>query len=49
MPEEAYRLVGLEPDVRALSTVDAVDAASRELPASIEFPIGALPDRAGGW
>src|SRR5215207_2463547 len=43
MPEEAYGLVGLEPDVRALSTVDAVDAASRELPASVEFPIGALP------
>jgi putative DNA primase/helicase len=46
MPEEAYRLVGLERNVarlRPVDAVDAVDAAPVELPAAVEFPVGAMP------
>ncbi len=46
MPEEAYRLVGLErvpPRLRPVDAVDAVDTVLRELPASAAFPISALP------
>jgi len=46
MPEEAYRMVGLERNVarlRSVDAVDAVDAVTVELPAASEFPIGVMP------
>jgi hypothetical protein len=45
-PEDVYRMVGLEPNVarlRPVDAVDAVDAVPVELPAVVEFPIGAMP------